>query len=340
MLNIKNKHITYAVVMLLIIGLFWFYFYAKNQGFRISIYQKEDKFFDGSYYENTSGKPELRICALSNDANHNIYLEFKVFKEIFEELGYFVQPAENDSKCDVAINAGFPKKKVANPSAFKIYLEMEPKEPIFEGYDLAIGYIYSDLGKYFRLPLYYLYFTDKISDQFNRGQCNPHKKHFACFLVSNANPFSERAEFFKKLSAYKKVASAGLYLNNIGYSVPRSINETLLFMQDCKFVIAYENTPQMPGYITEKPFQAYIAGAIPIYNAHEKSMQDINANAVIYSPDFSSDQEVIEYIKKLDNDDDLYCQKWREPIIQNHHRSYQEVKEQLKQKIKSLFKPR
>ena len=309
----------------------------KSQGYRVSIYQKDDRFFDGSYYENTSGKPEIGICTLSNASTHNIYLEFKIFKEAFEELGYFVRPAENDNKCDVAINAGFPKKKVKNSNAFKIYLEMEPREPVFEGYDLVIGYIYSDFKKYLRLPLYYLYFGEKVSSKFDRGQCNPNKKHFACFLVSNSNPFSQRATFFKKLSSYKKVASAGTYLNNIGYSIPRSINETLLFMQDCKFVIAYENTPQMPGYITEKPFQAYIAGSIPIYNAHEKSMEDLNKEAVIYSPGFSSDEEVIEHIKKLDNDDQLYCEKWHQPIIEDHHRDYKAAKEQLKQKIKELY---
>lgn len=334
----KIKRVIYTVILLLIAALYALYLYLKNQGYRISFYQKEDRFFDGSFYENSSNKPEIKICTLSNAATHNIYLEFRIFKEAFEELGYFVRPAENDNNCDVAINAGFPKKKIKNSDAFKIYLEMEPREPVFDGYDLVIGYIYSDLEKYLRLPLYYLYFGEKISSQFERGECNPRKKHFACFLVSNPNPFSQRATFFKKLSAYKKVASAGSHLNNMGYTVPRSINETHLFMENCKFIIAYENTPNMPGYITEKPFQAYLAGAIPIYNGHEKSLEDINKEAVIYSPSFSSDQEVIEYIKKLDNDDQLYCQKWNMPIIKEHHRTYKMAKEQLKQKIKYHFK--
>ena len=150
----KQRHYIFlSILMLIMVILSCSYFYLKKQGYRVSIYQKEDRFFSGDYYENTTGKPELGICSLTNASGHNIYQEFSIFKEIFEEMGYFVHPVENTEQCDVAINAGFPKKKVKNKDAFKIYLEMEPREPIFEGYDLSIGYIHSSREDYFRLPL-------------------------------------------------------------------------------------------------------------------------------------------------------------------------------------------
>ena len=110
-------------------------------------------------------------------------------------------------------------------------------------------------------------------------------------------------------------------------------------MKDCKFVIAYENTPQMEGYITEKPFQAYTAGAVPIYNGHAKSIEDINKEALVYSGDFKSNQEMIEYIKFLDSNDEEYCKVWNRPLLIDEQRSYDVVKSHLKKKIMDKFTP-
>jgi len=227
-------------------------------------------------------------------------------------------------------------KKIVNPNAFKIFYTGEPTDPKIEGYDLSLGFDYLENENYMRLPLYYLYFDDKLNIAYKReSSCNPSKKHFACFLVSNGK-FKTRNNIFHKLSLYKEVASGGKYLNNLGRVVPQ--NETNQFLSECKFVIAYENNFTQPGYITEKVFQAYYAGALPIYASEPRAANDINKKAVVYRGNFNSDEEMIEYIKELDNNDQKYCEKWNEPILADAKMNYSTIKEKLTKQIISNSK--
>ncbi|RDU64628.1 hypothetical protein CQA53_07700 [Helicobacter didelphidarum] len=85
------------------------------------------------------------------------------------------------------------------------------------------------------------------------------KTKFCGFVVSNGTVQS-RNIFFEKLSQYKKVDSGGKYKNNIGGRVGNKIE----WLRDYKFNICFENSSN-PGYLTEKLFDAYAAGCVPIY---------------------------------------------------------------------------
>lgn len=230
--------------------------------------------------------------------------------------------------------------------AIKISYVWEATKPHLEVYDLSIGFDFIDDPKYLRIPLYYIYYGDKISTNYDRGQCNPHKKYFACFLVSNAggdfHPINKapmdgckaRISMFHKLSLYKRVESGGGHLNNIGG--PLSLEEADKWVNQCKFMISFENQ-SYDGYITEKPFKAYLGGALPLYYADTSALQDINKKAVIYAGDFNSQDDMIEYIKKVDNDDELYCKIWNEKIITNPDKNYDLIITQLREKLLKII---
>lgn len=238
-------------------------------------------------------------------------------------------------------------QKLLNDKAVKIQYTWEAENPHFELYDLIIGFDIVDHPKYFRVPLYHLWFTDKISQNYKRQQCAPsQKKYFACMLNSNPglgihpllkkewDGIKSRTRLFHKLSLYKYVASAGKYLNNIGEIV--KCDDTLTWLSQCKFVIAYENIPH-PGYITEKAPQAYFANSIPIYDGHPSVIDDINENAIIYSGNFADEDALIEYIKKVDNDDELYCKIWDQQLFNKEGNYYDDVKTRLSQKLKEVI---
>src|SRR5690606_33556298 len=152
---------------------------------------------------------------------------------------------------------------------------------------------------YIRIPYYYIAFNKKITFNENmssklNGKCQPQEKEvFACFLVSNGSKgINEyignglnvdgtvaRDELFHKLGLYKNVESGSRHLNNIGRVLPA--DETKSWLCRCKFVIAYE-TQSVDGYISDLVFQAYFAGAIPLYYGHSNAVTDINEKAVIY----------------------------------------------------------
>lgn len=211
-------------------------------------------------------------------------------------------------------------------------------------FDLSIGFNYTNHPKYFRLPLYHLYFKDKISTTYKRGKCNPNKKYWACMVSSLSSPgILKREEVFHSLSKYKQVVSGGKQLNNIGFIVPRDSKEnptsTIDFMKDCKFVIAYENAEE-DGYTTEKLPQAYIAGAIPIYWGNKLFYKDLNKKAVVYRDDFDSDESMLELLKKLDNNDREYCKVWNEPLITKESQSYKFAMKGLKEKYEKFVLPK
>ena len=334
-MNILRYKILLALLLILIITTGT----LLKLGYTVKFFKKEIKAgeIDDSYYTNHNKKPELKICTVNTDQMH-IYGELKFIKEIFEEMGYFVRSGPNSKNCDVVIDSVFGSKKIVNDQAFKIYFTGEAEDPKLEGYDLSLGFNYLPEHKnYIRLPLYYLYFTNQVSDSYERGKCNPNKQHFACFLVSNGFP-TARSEMFKKLSEYKKVASGGKHLNNIGYIVPSS--STNDFLSQCKFILAYENNTNHPGYITEKVFQAYYAGATPLYSSDPDAVKDTNKDAIIYRGDFKSDEDMINYIKEVDQDDEKYCKIWNNKIINDPKRNYQYMYDLIRKKIESKFKYR
>lgn len=221
-------------------------------------------------------------------------------------------------------------------------------EARLKDHDLVLGFDFFENKNYIRYPLYYDQYREKLNveHEIDRGKCNPNgKKYFACFLVSNSGRFDERfdaarerALIFHKLSAYKFVASAGKYLRNLTDDFPdESVDLREDWLKNCKFVISYENQ-YYPGYITEKLFQAWLAGAVPIYSGHVSVKSDFNAKAFIFRPDFASDEEIIDYIKFLDADDGKYCQMWNQDIRQGLSPTYQEISKQINLKIKEIIR--
>jgi hypothetical protein len=261
----------------------------------------------------------------------------------------------DDKNYDILISGpGYPKdiekikKDSHSQNALKIFMTWEAATPDLNFYDFAIGFDFIDSPKYIRAPLAYSFYKDKVSTNFSRNmECNPRKKHFACFLVSNGainqnnglnnKPFdgsTARIRLFHQLSLYKNVLSGGKYLNNIGGPLDGSKN--MEWLSQCKFTIAYENQKHN-GYITEKPFQAWLAGTIPLYYGDKSVLSGINKDALIYADDFASENELVEYIKKVDNDDELYCKIWNQHIVNNPNQNYEALKNNLSKKIDELF---
>jgi hypothetical protein len=291
--------------------------------------------------ELVNGKPLLKVKLLKD------FYFFGVVDEILKE-NYEVQIVEEgyDMIFD-GPNKQLLKNKPKDDNIITLQYTWEAQAPSLNEYDLSIGFDLIDHPKYFRLPLYYAFFTDKIHSEHRHTKCNPNKKHFACIIVTNAggiNPLNKmpfdgctaRIRLFHQLSLYKTVQSAGKYLNTIGGPLPGGSSEAMEWAKDCKFMISYENQ-KYPGYITEKPALAYLAGAVPIYYAHESVFEDVNKDAVILANDFNREEELIDYIKKVDQDDELYCKIWKEQMFNKEGKNYQSLKQQLAKKIISVI---
>ena len=129
-------------------------------------------------------------------------------------------------------------------------------------------------------------------------------------------------------------------MNNIGKITNKdfflSEGDTVKWLSEAKFTISFENQTYT-GYMTEKPFLAYLSGTIPIYYGDSSSLQNINKKALIYAGDFKNETELVNYIKRVDNDDELYCKIWNEKFINDPHDDFKVVNSKVSNKIYKLI---
>lgn len=243
-----------------------------------------------------------------------------------------------DSNPDYVI--GTPLRRMQQfdyPDAVKIMFYGENLTPNFATCDYAIGFDHLAFGdRYLRLPLYCLrkdYDVVLASDKSQLDLDALTNRKFCSFVVSNgrrADPV--RTEFFHALCEYKKVDSAGRYLNNMGGGY---LEDKRAFVAEYKFNIAFESSCY-DGYTTEKIMEPMAVNTIPIYWGNRLLAKDFNPASVINLCDYDSIKDCVEYIAALDTNDELYKDKLREPwLIAGQH--YQDFKEQLWDFFDNIF---
>lgn len=151
------------------------------------------------------------------------------------------------------------------------------------------------------------------------------KKKFCNFLYSNANAHPIRDQIFHHISKqYKKVDSLGKHLNNTGVKgtgYVGHIRDCVTLKQPYKFSIACENA-YYKGYTTEKILTSLQAHTIPIYFGNPLIGCDINPKSFINYHDFNNLEDMLDFIKKVDESDELWCkmivEPWQTPEIMKH----------------------
>lgn len=230
-----------------------------------------------------------------------------------------VKPEE----CDILLYTLFGFENYRYPHPIRIYFTGENDVPDFNLCDYGISFHNVDFeDRHLRLPLYALF---PGFERLRSGKALPPRaehKGFCSFVVSNnwcADP--ARMQFFQQIQTYKPVASGGREANNIGGPVADKFE----FLNQYKFNIAFENS-SVSGYTTEKIFDAFAAGTVPIYWGNPNIVQDVNPEAFINVADFANFEEAIEYIKKVDSDPELYNRYLQaNPLLNNSYIEWEEI---------------
>lgn len=209
----------------------------------------------------------------------------------------------------------------------KIFYTGENQSADFNLYDYAIGFDRMEFGdRYFRLPIYYLnrYQKDFRLMQEKHKKPVPEKSGFCSFVYSNDRASEVRERFFEQLSEYKPVSSGGRYRNNIGGPVA----DKLAFEQGHKFSFSFENS-SYPGYCTEKLMQSFAAQTVPIYWGDPAVAETFNEDAFINCNKYTSWDEVLETVKHIDSNPELYNHMLATPALK--HPDEDSIEAKLKQ---------
>lgn len=198
-------------------------------------------------------------------------------------------------------------------NCIKIFYTAENLAPDFNLCDYAIGFEYLNFeDRYIRFPNYLKHFKDfeKMIEKHNAIQKNDADRKFCSFVYSNENGTSERTQIFRELCLYREVDAGGKFLNNIGKQVEDKID----FEMQHKFSVACENSSHL-GYTTEKLIQSFAARTVPIYWGDPGVERIFNNKSFINAMSFSSFNELVDYIKLVDNDAQLYYMYLKEPAL-------------------------
>ena len=171
-----------------------------------------------------------------------------------------------------------------------------------------------------RVPLWLCYFSNSLLDENTKRGNNtnviPNREKFCSFVATGPGLQNNRQEFVEKLSKYKKVDCGGSYLNNIGYNIPLGLNCSgkIEHNNNYKFAMAFESTVY-PGYVTEKICDIFKSNCIPIYWGDPDIIKDFNPSSFINANDFANFDELVDYIIKVDADEQLYKSFFKSPLL-------------------------
>lgn len=230
------------------------------------------------------------------------------------------------------------------PNAIRIFYTGENVSPDFNITDYSISFDRLEFGdRHFRLPLYMvstLYDKEdiEIAGDLSFEKVLPMtidelqaKKSFCVFGYNNYLADPHRKELFDALSKYKQVNACGKYLNNMrGWTTSK-----LSFKREHKFLIACENSSR-EGYLTEKLPVGFAARTIPIYYGDPTVRLEFNTKRFINAHEFPSVDAVVERVRQIDQDDDLYLKIVNEPILANGFH-YKDTLKKFEVFLKNIF---
>lgn len=247
-------------------------------------------------------------------------------------LGQFYE-IDSSGSPDLLLVGDFGETLVRSPKTKLIYYTGENLRPDFSQVDFAITFDRLDDARHYRLPLYIVEYYARwaefkvipswdfiIQPRMDAAKALRSKAKFCNFIVSNPN-CEFRDDFFRALCHFKKVDSVGAHLNNMNWNLPKDpavfFGAKLEFQKHYKFSIAFENS-SYPGYLTEKIMDPFLVGSIPIYWGDPLAHLDFNPKSFINAASFKTTDELISWIAKVDQHDELFLRYLSEPPLHNN----------------------
>lgn len=115
------------------------------------------------------------------------------------------------------------------------------------------------------------------------------RTEFACAFIGNPEPRRMRA--IEALSRYRPV-------DVFGAAVGRPVAEKASIARQYRYVVCFEND-LFPGYVSEKPVEAYATGAIPLWSGLDE-VGILHRQGVVNQADFSYLSEWVDHVADLD----------------------------------------
>jgi hypothetical protein len=246
---------------------------------------------------------------------------------------------DKNSKKWLILKQGY-RTKLDNEN-INIWVTFENKRVPVNKFDLSFSFDtdpYGNRNIYFPLIYSYIdflgnnaaYVKNKVSQKTltkKRGLTKEDivNRKFACIFLNNPEPY--RLRVINELSKIGPVDVFGSFSNNF-------VKDKIAKTKEYKFVIAMEND-FYPGYVTEKPLEAWLGKSVPIYWGFDK-MNIINKSAILNIADYESLETFVKRIKNLNQNPNQIAKIINEPFL-NKTLNVKEVENKISSIIKNRF---
>ena len=213
---------------------------------------------------------------------------------------------------------------IVDPVALRLFQKRQRDygDYLCDDVDLSLGFARKDEENYLRVPLWITNFSPESSyddikkqiDRINARQTNVERTGTA--LIASHDQFGTRSNIYDKLKDVINVQCAGKWNNNTDDLRIKYNNNKFMYLQKMRFNICPENV-DASGYVTEKLFDAFGSGVIPIYQGAGGSPEPdiVNQDAIIFWQFDSDNKDTIELILELNSNDDLFEEFVMKPVF-------------------------
>ena len=126
------------------------------------------------------------------------------------------------------------------------------------------------------------------------------------FVAWNCNPMNNRTDYVKAIDKLIGVASMSSCYHNTPWPQCEGRECTKVeAIRGYKIHLAFENG-NSPKYVTEKIYQAFEAGVLPVWMGTRYIAEAVPKGSYIDVANFASPDELAQYLVKVLSDDDLY----------------------------------
>jgi hypothetical protein len=130
------------------------------------------------------------------------------------------------------------------------------------------------------------------------------KKKFVAAFLGKSYPMRLHA-----IEALSRIGSIDVY----GTAARRPVDDPSKIASDYNFILCLENDAY-PGYVTEKPFEAYLSGAIPLYYSID-NLGFLNQNAMINLANYPNISEWASRVGEVSRNIDEYKFIYEQPLL-------------------------
>ena len=150
-------------------------------------------------------------------------------------------------------------------------------------------------------------FTSRIptwQEMIERREPQRERAKFVCAFINNPEPMR-----FHAVRALSEVGQVDVFGSAVGRPVP----DKGATARDYRFVLCFENDVY-PGYVTEKPFEAWATGAVPLWRGSDPA-DYLNPSAVLNAVNHPDLAAFADAVASIDADPAAWAAMASEPIL-------------------------